>query len=167
MKLKKLLTYAIAIACALTIASCHEDNINPDKPNNPNNGEPDTPFVPYDKIEGRNVCAYVTYWGLKIPEPSIMTHLNYAFAELYVVDGEYKGFKLQGNQSRFETIVALKKVNPDLKISLSFSHTVSNSDNKQGGGFSKMASTDEGRKKFAEDCKAFLEKWGIDGIDID
>jgi chitinase len=167
MKLKKLLTYAIAIACTLTISSCHEDNINPDKPNNPNNGEPDTPFVPYDKIEGRNVCAYVTYWGLKIPEPSIMTHLNYAFAELYVVDGEYKGFKLQGNQSRFETIVALKKVNPDLKISLSFSHTVSNSDNKQGGGFSKMASTDEGRKKFAEDCKAFLEKWGIDGIDID
>ncbi|MGB4020235.1 MAG: glycosyl hydrolase family 18 protein, partial [Syntrophomonadaceae bacterium] len=29
------------------------------------------------------------------------------------------------------------------------------------------ASTEAGRKKFAEDCKAFLEKWGIDGIDID
>ncbi len=170
MKLKKLLTLALATAFALSIASCNGDSIKPEKPENPNNPnppEPEIPFVPYAKIEGRNVCAYVTYWGAKIPEPSIMTHINYAFAELYVVDGEYKGFKLQGNQSRFQTIVDLKKVNPDLKISLSFSHTVSNSDNKQGGGFSKMASTDEGRKKFAADCKAFLEQWGIDGIDID
>ncbi len=167
MKLKKLLTLIIALACAFAVASCHKDPIDPDEPDTPNNGEPEAPFVPYAKIEGRNVCAYVTYWGVKIPEPNIMTHLNYAFAELYVVDGVYNGFKLQGSQSRFETIVELKKVNPDLKISLSFSHTVSNSDNKQGGGFSAMASTEAGRKKFAEDCKAFLEKWGIDGIDID
>jgi chitinase len=30
-----------------------------------------------------------------------------------------------------------------------------------------MAKTEEGRKAFAEDCRAFLINWGLDGIDID
>lgn len=46
MKLKKLLTFVIAVACTLAIASCHKDPIDPDEPNNPNNGEPETGFAP-------------------------------------------------------------------------------------------------------------------------
>ena len=117
--------------------------------------------------DGRRVTAYVTYYGSLIPDAYIMTHINYAFAELYVTDGLYRGFKLQGKAARFESIVALKKSNPDLKICLSFTHGVANSDNKQGGSFSALAGNDANRKAFAADCLAFLEKYGIDGIDLD
>lgn len=114
------------------------------------------------------VClAYCPYYASQLPDPAIVTHINYGFAEVYVTDGVYNGFKLQGNESKFAQVVALKNQNPDIKISLSFSHTVTNSDNKQGGGFSAIAANPEARRKFAQDCLAFVEKWGIDGIDID
>ncbi len=54
MKLKKLLTFALATAFALSIASCNGDPIKPEKPDNPNNPnppEPEIPFVFYAKIE--------------------------------------------------------------------------------------------------------------------
>ena len=117
--------------------------------------------------DGRHATAYVTYYGTSVPDPTSMTHINYAFAELYVRDNVYQGFKVQGNVSRFEQIAGLKKDHPELKICLSFTHGVSNSDNKQDGGFSAMSKSPEGRKAFAEDCRAFLEKYNLDGIDLD
>jgi chitinase len=121
-----------------------------------------------EKVEGRMVGAYVTWYGTSIPDPNYFTNLFYAFAELYIDDsGVYKGFKVQGDESRFQNIVNLKSKNPDLKISIAFSHTVENSDNKQNGGFSLLAKSDEYRKAFALDCKTFLENWGIDGVDMD
>lgn len=131
----------------------------------PGGGE-NTPVL-LDKVPGRNVVAYCTYYGKSIPDVNAVTQINYAFAELYVKDGEYKGFKLQGEESRFRQIVDLKKKSSGLKILISFSHTVVNPDNAQGGGFSKMSSTEAGRKAFAKDCLAFCQKWGIDGVDID
>ena len=117
--------------------------------------------------DGRHVTAYVTYYGSLIPDAYIVTHINYAFAELYMVDGVYQGFKLQGKTARFESIVALKQSNPDLKICLSFTHGVANSDNKQGGSFSALCKSEDNMRRFAEDCLAFLVKYGIDGIDLD
>ena len=127
------------------------------------------PYVARNELiaDGRHATAYVTYYGSAIPDPYIVTHINYAFAELYMVDGVYQGFKLQGKESRFQSIVALKSSNPDLKICLSFTHGVANSDNKQGGSFSALGKSDDNRKRFAADCLAFLEKYGIDGIDLD
>ena len=117
--------------------------------------------------DGRHATAYVTYYGSLTPDPSVLTHINYAFAELYMVDGVYQGFKVQGNLSRFETIASLKKSAPDLKICLSFTHGVSNSDNKQGGSFSALSKSEANRKAFAEDCLAFLKKYNLDGVDLD
>ena len=125
-------------------------------------------FKAYAVNDNKKIClAYCTYYGNMLPDPNMVTHINYAFAELYVVDGVYQTFKLQGNESRFRDVMALKQKNPDLKICLSFTHTVSNSDNRQGGGFSKMAASPEMRKQFAADCLAFCKKWNLDGIDID
>ena len=155
------------------LASCGgDDPLTPveTKPSEPEvDPEIVEPVVPRnDRIDdGRHVTAYVTYYGSLTPDAYIMTHINYAFAELYMVDGVYKGFKLQGKESRFETVVAQKKSNPDLKISLSFTHGVANADNKQGGSFSALCKSAENRKAFAADCLAFLEKYGIDGIDLD
>jgi len=131
--------------------------------------EIEEPYVARNEAinDGRHVTAYVTYYGSATPDAYIMTHINYAFAELYMVDGVYQGFKLQGKVARFEGIVALKQSNPDLKICLSFTHGVANSDNKQGGSFSALGKSDENRKRFAADCLAFLQKYGIDGIDLD
>lgn len=152
----------LAIAVLALPVSCEKEPIP-----NPNPKPEDKPYVPATLKEGRIALAYVTYWGTLIPDTRIITHINYAFAELYVRNGEYIGFKLQGNESRFQQIVDLKKQNPNLKISVSFSHVVDNYDNIQGGSFSALAKSDEYRKAFANDCLLFLQKWGIDGIDID
>jgi len=153
--------YLYLMILALVSFGCEKDNykssINDDDEEN----------TPIERVAGRIVVAYVTYYGTLTPDPDYFTNINYAFAELYVQNGVYKGFALQGDKSRFEKIVALKRSHPDLKISISFTHTVSNSDNSQGGGFSALAKSDEYRKAFAKDCKAFLVTWGIDGIDID
>ena len=127
------------------------------------------PFVARNDLinDGRHATAYVTYYGSLIPDAYIVTHINYAFAELYMVDGVYQGFKLQGKEARFKSIVALKQSNPDLKICLSFTHGVANSDNKQGGSFSALGKSESNRKAFAADCLAFLREYGIDGIDLD
>ena len=158
---KKLLP-AIFIAAALLAIplSCEKEPVPQPKPE-------EKPYVPAPLKEGRVALAYVTYWGTLIPDARIITHINYAFAELYVRNGEYQGFKLQGNESRFKQIVDLKKQFPHLKILVSFTHVVDNYDNIQGGGFSAVAKSDEYRKAFAQDCLEFIEKWGIDGIDID
>lgn len=127
--------------------------------------EPDITLKP--RVAGRCALAYVTYYGTAIPDVSAITHINYAFAELYVRNNVYQQFKVQGSMDRFLTIASLKKNHPELKICLSFTNGISNSDNKVDGGFSAMVATEENRKKFAEDCLAFLETYGIDGIDLD
>lgn len=158
--MKKLLLPALVIIAML--AGCQKDDYQKSQKE-----ESEENYTPATKVEGRIALAYVTYYGTATPDPTYFTHINYAFAELYVVNGVYKGFKLQGDETRFRKIVALKTKYPDLKISISFTHTVDNPDNSQGGGFSAMAKSDEYRKAFAQDCKAFLVTWGIDGIDID
>ena len=117
--------------------------------------------------DGRHVTAYVTYYGSLMPDPDIVTHINYAFAELYMEDGVYQGFRVQGALSRFESIASLKRNNRNLKICLSFTHGVSNSDNKQGGSFSALCKSESNMRLFAEDCLAFLRKYNLDGIDLD
>ena len=161
--MKRLFTM-MAMLAALAFVGCSED---PYQKGQSSGSEEEEVEELLPAKDGRVVIAYVTYYGKAIPDPTLMTNINYAFAELYVKDGVYQVFKLQGNEERFRQIVALKKKNPKLKISLSFSHTVSNSDNSQGGGFSAMAKSDTYRKAFAKDCRDFCSKWGIDGIDID
>ncbi len=159
---------ALLVLLALLVpAACEriEPEPEPEPEIDPEIVEPDVALNP--RIEGRHATAYVTYYGSLTPDPEVMTHINYAFAELYVRDGVYQGFKVQGNLSRFEQIASLKNENPDLKICLSFSHTVANNDNKQDGGFSAMCKSEAGRRAFAEDCLAFLKKYNLDGVDLD
>lgn len=173
--MRKLLNVAFALM-AMTLVACGGDDPIPE-PENP--AKPDTeqedkdklyPDELYPEVADRVVVSYVTYYGSKIPDVKYMTHINYAFAELVVDDNNvYQSFKLQGKESRFKSIVDLKKKKPSLKILLSFTHGSSKdySAEKPFGGFSAMARSDADRKKFAQDCLDFCKKWGIDGIDID
>lgn len=171
--MKKLLL--ILTAALLGFVSCSKDNYTPGPGGSGSTGKDDEPKEEtVEKVDGRCVIAYCTYYGTAIPDPSVLTQINYSFAELYFKDGKYDHFELQGKwdkysngETRFAKIANLKGLYPDLKICLSFSHTVANYDNAQAGGFSAMSADPETRRKFAEDCLAFCKKWGIDGIDID
>lgn len=155
------------IFCSILLAmitACSKDDVIP----TPDSDKEDqTPYVPSPAVDGRVVVAYVTYYGNRLPNPQICTHINYAFAEVYVKGGVYTGMKLKGSASRFKSVVELKKQNPNLKVLLSISNTVSNSDNIAGEGFSPLAKSEKNRKNFAQDCLDFCKEHGIDGIDID
>lgn len=57
---------------------------------------------------------------------------------------------------------SLKKVNPRLKTIIAIGGW-----NEGSIKYSEMASTDEGRKKFAQSVVAFLDRHGFDGLDMD
>ena len=152
------------IATVFLVAACHNDDYMPGLPA-PGNEDNETEMA--EQVAGRVALGYVTYYGTSIPDAKYLTHINYAFAELYVKNGIYEKFGLQGDKSRFDKVKKIKSQYPHVKILLSFTNSVSNTDNSQDGGFSALAKSPEMRKQFAQDCKAFVSSEGIDGIDID
>ena len=102
------------------------------------------------------VVAYVTSWTQVVPDPSVMTHLNYAFGH---VNEQFNGVRID-NEQRLRDLVALKKKQPNLLVMLSIGGWGS-------GRFSEMAASEENRKAFAKDCRRVCNEFGLDGIDID
>ena len=129
----------------------------------------------------RRVVGYFTEWSIyqrkfnvaDIPADKL-THINYAFAKvnegecaLYdsfaAIDKAYPGDKwdngvLRGN---FNQLLVLKKKYPHLRTLISVGGWTLSSP------FSDLAATEDGRKKFAHSCVAFMIKYGFDGVDID
>lgn len=156
---------AASLTLILMATECKPEKIDPENPDNP-----ETPTVVDEEYKDGRVCiAYAPYYRSQLPAPEYVTNICYCFAEVYVSGGVYKGFKLQGNNNEemFRKVVALKTENPAIKISLSFTNSVENSDNVVDGGFSAIVASDEYRKQFAKDCLDFINKWRIDGIDLD
>lgn len=102
------------------------------------------------------VVAYVTSWTHTIPDPTVMTHLNYAFGH---VSESFDGVGI-ANPERLRQMVALKKKAPGLKVLLSIGGWGS-------GRFSEMAASDSLRQSFARDARRVADEYGLDGIDID
>ena len=102
------------------------------------------------------IIAYVTSWKDVPVDPTVMTHINYAFGH---VNDTFDGVRID-NPRRLRNIVDLKSINPDLKVMLSVGGWGS-------GRFSEMASDDQRRLSFAQDCLRAVEDFGLDGIDID
>ncbi|MGN0233557.1 MAG: glycoside hydrolase family 18 protein [Bacteroidaceae bacterium] len=106
--------------------------------------------------QGRVVVAYVTSWSQGMPDPGVMTHINYAFGKVapghddVVVD----------NPRRLRAIVDLKRQNPQLKVLLSIGGW-------GAGGFSEMASRPDTRQRFCQACARVADEYGLDGIDVD
>ena len=128
--MKKFLLAISTFILAVALTACGGDDPipEPEPTPNPDKEQQEDKLYPdelYPEVKDRVVVSYVTYYGSSIPDVKYMTHINYAFAELYVVDSVYQTFKLQGKESRFKQIVDLKKKKPSLKILLSFTHGTS------------------------------------------
>lgn len=106
--------------------------------------------------EEKVIVAYVTSWSDVVPDPSLFTHLNYAFGH---VNDTFDGVRID-NPERFQMLARLKENNPDLKVLLSIGGWGS-------GRFSEMAASDSLRNSFAQSCREILNQYQIDGIDID
>ncbi len=102
------------------------------------------------------VVAYVTSWSDVIPDPTHITHINYAFGH---VNETFDGVRVD-NLDRLRQIVTLKKQNPGLKVLVSVGGWGS-------GRFSEMAADAKKRKAFAKSCKKLVKDFNLDGIDID
>lgn len=107
-------------------------------------------YVPY-------VLAYSMNEGLDVFTPEdlrSLTHINLAFG--LVKDGLLD----MGMLTKIGLCEKFREWNPEIKIVLSVGGW-------GAGGFSSMAMTQEGRKAFAASCREALEKYNLDGIDID
>ena len=105
------------------------------------------------RAEDRVVVAYVTSWSDVLPDPALVTHVNYAFGH---VNDSFDGVRIDG-EGRLRRIVAAMG---SAKVLLSIGGWGS-------GRFSEMASTGARRKAFAERCARVVAEYGLDGIDID
>lgn len=102
------------------------------------------------------VVAYVTSWKEYMPDPNVVTHINYAFGH---VNDSFDGVRIS-NEERLKKIVALKNNAPHLKVLVSIGGWGS-------GRFSEMAADEALRKSFAKDCQRIVKEFNLDGIDID
>ncbi|MCR5130461.1 MAG: glycoside hydrolase family 18 protein [Prevotella sp.] len=103
------------------------------------------------------VVAYIASWGSqRMPDPTLMTHINYAFGK---VTDTFDGMTIQ-NTDFLRKVMKLKEQNPKLKIILSIGGWTA-------GNFSEMAANPDFRMGFARDCKKAVDEYGLDGIDID
>ena len=107
-----------------------------------------------------NIMAYYVpeqpYEPGKLPLDKL-THIIYSFSR--VIDGEMKFGDEEAGQ-KLQLLVDQKKNHPHLKVMLACGGW-------GAGGFSDMAATAEGRKKFVQSTIAMIEKYQLDGIDID
>lgn len=87
-----------------------------------------------------------------------ITHVNYAFANLKdgrVVEGFAK------DAENLAVLAGLRRAHPHLRILISVGGWT------WSGGFSDMALTAEGRRRFVESAIAFVDRHDLDGVDVD
>src|SRR5215213_6411855 len=88
-----------------------------------------------------------------------LTHVNYAFAQVSP-EGELYFPREESGTRLIELRKVLKQRNPSIKLLVSVGGW-------GGDGFSDAALTDASRKKFADSVAAFINRYGLDGIDLD
>ena len=119
-------------------------------------GGTETGTTPAPAPTGTVIVGYAVYWESTIPDPTLLTHLNYAFAH---INKDFETLEIK-KESRLKLMVALKKQNPSLKVLLSVGGW-------EAGNFSEMAADEKHRKNFCKNCLTAVTQYGLDGIDID
>lgn len=181
-KLFVILLSCLAVGTMLHLCSCSKPggNANTLPPPPPVSGEDDTTpggnggssdDTP-DTSDGTHctdigqtpiILAYFTEYTESLPEVRLLTHINYAhgrFANPSTGDG---GIVItESKKAPIKDVVALKSVNPKLKVCLMVGGWGGHAD-----GFSMMARDAAKRTEFCQSVKSLLEKNQMDGVDID
>ncbi len=87
-----------------------------------------------------------------------LTRINYAFANIQ--DGRIV-IGAPVDEANFATLVGLKQQNPSLQVLISVGGWL------WSGNFSDMALTKESRSRFIDSVSEFIERYKLDGLDID
>ena len=141
--------------------------------------EPDQPSVPADAKLCREDClgqkpmviAYFTENSSEVPDPNLVTHINFAHGRFVNTKTGEGGIVIgKANTSSdnssyialLKKVLALKKTNPELKVLLMIGGWGEAAD-----GFSMMARSETGRADFCKSVKEKLDTYGLDGVDID
>ncbi len=117
---------------------------------------------------------YDTQYFVTDVEGSLLTHINYAFANIsndgevvlgdswadieYPYPGDPEDAPLKGN---FRQLQLLKEQHPHLQTLIAIGGWT------WSGKFSDIALTEESREKFAKSARDFMVEYGFDGVDLD
>ena len=109
------------------------------------------------------ILAYYTEYNEKAPDPSLITHINYAhglFKNPKTGDG---GIVItESKKVPIKNVIALKEKNPKLKVMLMVGGWGAHAD-----GFSMMARDAAKRAEFCHSINQHMKNHKLDGIDID
>ena len=109
------------------------------------------------------VMAYFTEYTEELPDVSLLTHINYAHGRFKNPETGDGGIVItESEKAPISQVVALKIRNPALKVLLTIGGWGEDAD-----GFSVMAKSETKRTEFCKSIKSLLEKYNLDGVDID
>lgn len=117
------------------------------------------------------VLAYYTENSSEVPDANLVTHINFAHGRFVNTKTGEGGIVIGKDNTSSDNsdyiallnkVLALKKTNPDLKVMLMIGGW-----GKRADGFSMMARSEKARTEFCKSVKAKLDKYGLDGVDID
>ena len=108
------------------------------------------------------VIAYLTeYTSSSSLDATYLTHINYCHGRFVNPKTGDGGINIEG-VSLMKKVLALKTKKPSLKVLLLIGGWGEKAD-----GFSEMAKSAAKRTEFCQACKAHIDTYGFDGIDID
>ena len=109
------------------------------------------------------VLTYFTEYNEELPDPTIITHINYAHGRFVNPSTGDGGIVItESKKAPISKVVALKSQNPKLKVMLMIGGWGGHAD-----GFSMMARDAAKRTEFCQAVKAHIENHKLDGVDID
>jgi len=145
-KLTTLSNLSLLIICAIGMIQCN----NPAKSKNQATHQSDYKIV-----------GYVAGWSgmsMQNVDASKLTHINYAFAD---IDKGKIVLRLKTDSINLVQLVAKKSQNPDLKVIISIGGWA------WSNWFSDASLTPESREGFGKSAIELMQKYQLDGIDLD
>ena len=173
--MKRFLFSALILgACLCGMSSCGKTNVNVPPPptgktaavEGSEDENPDSPAsgtLCTDIGQTPIILAYYTEYNDRVPDPTLITHLNYAHGRFKNPKTGDGGIVItESKQVPIKKVIALKEQNPKLKVMLMIGGWGAHAD-----GFSMMARSEEKRALFCHSVRELLDKHELDGVDID